>query len=76
MLGLDPAQWDDDAVGSRAERALDTLVREELEARAQARAKKDWMTADAVRDRLTTAGILVEDSPSGARWSLAQDQED
>ncbi|HEY3438496.1 MAG TPA: cysteine--tRNA ligase [Actinotalea sp.] len=76
VLGLDPAQWEDDASGSRADRALDILVREELEARAQARARKDWTTADAVRDRLTTAGILVEDSPSGARWSLAQDQED
>ncbi|KGM10804.1 cysteine--tRNA ligase [Cellulomonas bogoriensis] len=76
VLGLDPAQWATRGGGSRAEGALEALVGAELEARAQARAAKDWATADAVRDRLTRAGIVVEDSPTGARWSLAQDQED
>ncbi|GIG27720.1 cysteine--tRNA ligase [Cellulomonas marina] len=75
VLGLDPAspQW---AAGrgagdDRAARALDAVVGAELEARAQARAARDWATADAIRDRLTAAGIAVEDSPAGARWSLA-----
>lgn len=76
VLGLDPARWETGDGGGRAEQALDALVREELEARAQARSAKDWTTADAVRDRLAAAGIVVEDSPTGARWSLAQDQED
>ncbi|WP_199422779.1 cysteine--tRNA ligase [Actinotalea solisilvae] len=75
-LGLDPAGWADASSGSRAEHALGALVAAELEARAAARAAKDWATADAVRDRLTAAGIAVEDSPTGARWSLAHDQED
>ncbi|WP_024285701.1 cysteine--tRNA ligase [Cellulomonas sp. KRMCY2] len=76
VLGLDPERWQTQAGGSRAESALDALVRAELDARATARAAKDWATADAVRDRLTAAGVVVEDSPTGARWSLAQDQED
>ena len=76
VLGLDPGQWESGQGGSRAEHALDALVRAELDARAAARSQKDWATADAVRDRLTAAGIVVEDSPTGARWSLAQDQED
>ena len=75
-LGLDPGQWQPEAAGSGAEAALDALVRAELDARAAARTAKDWATADAVRDRLATAGVVVEDSPTGARWSLAQDQED
>lgn len=76
VLGLDPARWGSEHSGSRAETALDALVRAELEARAKARAAKDWTTADAVRERLAAAGVVVEDSPTGARWSLAHDQED
>ncbi|WP_250447979.1 cysteine--tRNA ligase [Actinotalea sp. C106] len=76
VLGLDPVQWGGAGQGSLAETALDALVRAELDARARARAEKDWTTADAVRDRLAGAGIVVEDSPTGARWSLVHDQED
>ena len=41
--------------------------------RAAARAGKDWARADAIRDALTGAGVVVEDSADGARWSLARD---
>ncbi len=74
VLGLDPAdpQWArTDAATSSAREALDVLVRAELEARAAARAAKDWAASDAIRDRLTAAGILVQDGPDGARWTLA-----
>jgi len=39
--------------------------------RLEPRAAKDWARADALRDKLTEAGVVVEDSPSGARWHLA-----
>jgi cysteinyl-tRNA synthetase len=74
VLGLDPAdpQWaGEGAASSSARDALDVLVRAELEARAAARAAKDWAAGDAIRDRLTAAGILVQDGPDGARWTLA-----
>jgi cysteinyl-tRNA synthetase len=51
--------------------ALDLLVRAELEARADARANKDFATADAIRDRLVAAGIEVADTADGQKWSLA-----
>ena len=51
--------------------ALDRLVSALLDERAAARAVKDWARADALRDKLTGAGVVVEDSPSGARWHLA-----
>ncbi|MDL9945203.1 cysteine--tRNA ligase [Gordonia sp. ABSL11-1] len=73
ILGVDPldAHWvDEGADESAATTALDVLVRAELQRRAQARADKDWATADAVRDRLAEAGIEVTDTPDGAQWSL------
>jgi cysteinyl-tRNA synthetase len=73
VLGLDPAgaQWGAGRTDDRHAEALDALVRAELDARAAARAARDWATADAIRDRLAAAGVAVEDSTTGARWSLA-----
>ncbi len=51
-------------------------MRAQLAARAEARAARDFTTADAIRDRLQAAGIVVEDSPAGARWSLAATREE
>lgn len=77
VLGLDPLsdQWRpfvaSGAGDDRASAALEVLVAAELEARAGARAAKDWARADEIRDRLTRAGIVVEDSKDGATWHLA-----
>ena len=42
-----------------------------LELRRSARERKDWATADSIRKSLQEAGIVVEDSPQGARWKRA-----
>ena len=49
---------------------IDALVGVALEARQDARARKDFAAADAVRDSLAAAGIVVEDTPRGPRWEL------
>ncbi len=36
--------------------------------RQTARERKDWATADSIRNGLQAAGIVVEDSPQGPRW--------
>ncbi|GAA1488310.1 cysteine--tRNA ligase [Brachybacterium sacelli] len=73
LLGLDPlsARWASTAGSDGAEHAaLDALITTQLEARAAARAEKDWARADALRDALSAAGIRIEDGQDGARWSL------
>lgn len=40
-----------------------------LQARAKARAEKDWATADAIRDKLKAMNIVVKDTPAGVTWS-------
>ncbi|NMM23163.1 MAG: cysteine--tRNA ligase [Phycicoccus sp.] len=76
VLGVNPLnpQWGSTA-GSGADDAmpaLDALVRDRIDARAAARAARDFTLADQIRDQLTAAGIVVEDTASGARWSLAR----
>jgi cysteinyl-tRNA synthetase len=72
ILGVDPLdpQWEGAGGSDAAHVALDALVRERLEARQAARAARDFAAADAVRDSLKAAGILIEDTPAGPRWSV------
>jgi cysteinyl-tRNA synthetase len=58
---------------TREAAALEVLVEAQLAARASARATKDWAASDAIRDTLKEAGVVVEDGPDGATWSLSRD---
>ena len=49
---------------------MDALVRGLLDQRAEARATKDFAAADVIRDRIKAAGIEIEDTPTGPKWSL------
>ncbi|OJF12657.1 cysteine--tRNA ligase [Couchioplanes caeruleus] len=75
VLGLDPL---DEAWGGGTESGgdlkpvVDSLVALALEQRAQARTRKDWAAADSVRDQLKNAGIQVEDTPTGPRWTVGE----
>ena len=74
VLGLnpdDPAWAGDDKADARLTAAVDVLITGLLEQRAKARADKDFATADAIRDQIKAAGIEVEDTPSGPKWSLS-----
>ncbi|CAN5484155.1 cysteine--tRNA ligase [soil metagenome] len=72
LLGVNPHDpfWAGDAGGGAAEAALNTLVQRLLDDRARARDAKDFGAADRIREELTAAGIVIDDTPAGARWSL------
>jgi cysteinyl-tRNA synthetase len=71
VLGLDPAD-DHWATGGTNDltAVVDALVQGLLEQRAEARAHKDFATADQIRDRIKAAGVTIEDTPSGPKWSV------
>lgn len=50
---------------------LEAEVEALIAQREEARARKDWATADAIRDRLKDRGIILEDTPQGVRWRMA-----
>ncbi|WP_394275133.1 cysteine--tRNA ligase [Luteococcus sp.] len=71
-LAPDAPEWAHLATegGSNLEPVVDSLVQNLLAQRAEARATKDWATADAIRDTLAATGLKITDTPEGARWEL------
>ncbi|MBA2560679.1 MAG: cysteine--tRNA ligase [Propionibacteriales bacterium] len=73
LLGLDPlAQgWTTRSGEDAALRAaLDKLVEALVKQREDARARRDFETSDAIRGQLRAAGVDVEDTPHGPRWTV------
>ncbi len=75
VLGLNPAEWKSEARDDRLVTAVDALVRVVLDQRQAARERKDYASADAIRDQLKSAGIEIEDTPDGPRWSVSESGE-
>jgi len=73
LLGLDPLAevWastsgDDAAIHSALGKLVEVLMRQ----REDARARRDFAAADEIREQIRAAGIDVEDTPNGPRWSV------
>ena len=69
VLGCDP--WDSAWINSDAglDEVISGLVTTLLAEREEARARKDFASADRIRDRITELGLTLEDTPDGPRWS-------
>jgi cysteinyl-tRNA synthetase len=62
MKGHESRRLDISEPARRAQ--IDTLVRE----RDEARRKRDWARADALRAELDALGVALEDTPAGTKW--------
>jgi cysteinyl-tRNA synthetase len=51
-----------------APQLMELLIR----VRDEARERRDFKTSDMVRDELKNFGVILEDTPDGTRWKLAQ----
>jgi cysteinyl-tRNA synthetase len=64
ILGLAPEE-----ISGRAQ--LDSVMQVLIGLRADARKEKNFALSDAIRDRLTTAGVVLRDGPQGTEWDLS-----
>jgi cysteinyl-tRNA synthetase len=65
LLQTDPDVW---FAGAGDEGLAAIEIEDLLQQRRDARAAKDFKAADEIRDRLTAAGIQIEDGPDGTTW--------
>jgi cysteinyl-tRNA synthetase len=72
VLGLAPKDWPQDSGTTEYKSVIDDLVMVALEQRAAARERKDFSAADAIRVRLAAAGVVVEDTAAGPRWTVKE----
>ncbi|MFX1485720.1 MAG: cysteine--tRNA ligase [Promethearchaeota archaeon] len=55
------------------EKELHLQIEELIKQREEARKRKDWETADAIRDKLRRMGVTLKDTPVGVRWTIEKD---
>ena len=74
ILGVNPLDehWSSASADDGTASALESLVEALIEQRKAARAAKNFAAADTIRDQLAEAGVVVEDTPDGARWSVSR----
>ena len=67
VLGVSPFQR---TAGAPETRSLsdDAAIEARVAARQEARKRRDFKAADAIRDELAARGVLLEDTPQGVRW--------
>jgi cysteinyl-tRNA synthetase len=68
FLQADPEAW----FQGGADPALKARIEALLERRAEARAAKDWVSADRIREELAALNVEVMDSAGGVTWTLKQ----
>ena len=72
ILGVNPSAeaWAAGGANAKVEAALESLVSALAAQRTEAKAEKDFARADAIRDNLASAGIVIEDTADGYRYHV------
>ncbi|MFC4668501.1 cysteine--tRNA ligase [Seohaeicola nanhaiensis] len=70
LLGDSVPAW---ATESPVDQGTTALIESLLAARAEARKARDFQRADALRDGIAAAGVIVMDSAEGSSWDLGPD---
>ena len=63
---LSKAEPEDTGATPEESQKIEALIAQ----RTQARAEKDWATADRIRDELKAMGVVLEDTPQGIKWKI------
>jgi len=67
VLGLVVEGGDTSSEGNEAYKEAVDLI---MELRKEAKTRKDWATADFIRNRLAEIGFEVKDTKDGVEWKL------
>ena len=68
VLGIVKDQYEQ--TSGSDEKIIDSLVKWFIEQRADARNRKDFAMADAIRNKLIDMGIILEDKPGQTVWRM------
>jgi cysteinyl-tRNA synthetase len=73
VLGVNPwaEPWASDRSANAETGLVDALLESLLQQRREARDRKDFAAADAIRDTLSALGVSIEDGPDGSRWVVS-----
>ncbi len=75
ILGVDASLFNEHSTNAEDYKSVvEHLVASKIMQRAQAREHKDWTLADQIRDELRQAGIELDDTADGTRWSISKDE--
>ena len=65
VLGLE-----DETTDAASGKLVDGLIGMIVEQRRQAKAAKDWVTSDRIRDELKALGVQIKDTRDGCEWTI------